>query len=270
MTWRDLEAFYQQPTPDLLASPDIGSAHKSLLEGLEAGTIRAALPTAQGWQAQTWVKTAILVGFRAFPTQEMPTALGVGFDRGGYPPRELIAEDEVRLVPGGSAIRRGAYVASGVVVMPPAYVNVGAWVDSGTMIDSHALVGSCAQVGKNVHLSAGVQIGGVLEPAKACPVVVEDDAFLGAQSGVFEGVVVGAGAVLAPATHLTASTRIFDLVRETVWTGQVPPGAVVVPGSRRAKGAWAEDHGLTLYVPVIVKYRDEATATATALEEALR
>ncbi|MEI6876069.1 MAG: 2,3,4,5-tetrahydropyridine-2,6-dicarboxylate N-succinyltransferase, partial [Spirochaetota bacterium] len=176
----------------------------------------------------------------------------------------------VRLVPGGSSIRRGAYVAPGVVMMPPAYINVGAWVGAGTMVDSHALVGSCAQIGERVHLSAAAQVGGVLEPAGARPVVVEDDCFVGALSGLFEGVVVRRRAVLAPGVILTGSTVLFDLVKGRELRGEVPEGAVVVPGSRPARGDYATTRGICLYAPCIVKYRDADTNAATALEEALR
>jgi len=216
------------------------------------------------------VKTAILAGFRSTTTQEVPGWQGPCFDRTAYPPRAFTLEDGVRLVPGGSAARRGAYVAPGVVIMPPAYINVGAFVDEGTMVDSHALVGSCAQIGKRVHLSAAAQVGGVLEPAGARPVVVEDEAFVGGLCGLFEGVVVKRRAVLASGVVLTASTRIFDLVNERELTGVVPEGAVVVPGTRPASGAYALNKRLSLSAPCIVKYRDDKTDVSTALEEALR
>ncbi|MEM7350318.1 MAG: 2,3,4,5-tetrahydropyridine-2,6-dicarboxylate N-succinyltransferase [Acidobacteriota bacterium] len=268
-----LETFYDRGDDEVLADPLLAERHEELLCGLERGELRAARPTpgeGYGWQAERWIKRAILLGFRAFPTLPVEGWGAPAFDRGAYPPRRLALSDGVRLVPGGSAVRRGAYLAPGVVVMPPAYVNVGAWVGAGTMIDSHALVGSCAQVGSAVHLSAGAQIGGVLEPPGTLPVVVEDGAFVGGQCGVFEGLVVGREAVLAPGVLLTASTEIFDTVHDRVWRGQVPPRAVVVPGSRPARGDFASDHGLGLYAPIIVKYRDPATDAATALEGALR
>jgi 2,3,4,5-tetrahydropyridine-2-carboxylate N-succinyltransferase len=190
--------------------------------------------------------------------------------------RQLSLADEVRLVPGGSAIREGAYVAPSVVCMPPMYINVGAYVGAGSMIDSHALVGSCAQVGRNVHVSAAAQIGGVLEPIGARPVVVEDGAMIGGNCGVYEGTLVGQEAVLASGTILTRSTAVYDLVNETVLRGSaarplaIPPRAVVVPGSRPARGQFAQREGVHIYAPVIVKYRDPGTDAAVALEDALR
>ena len=267
----ELERFYDRPASVVVEDPAAAEYHRWLLEALESGLLRTAVRDGTGaWQAVSWVKSAILSGFRLFGTQELAGAVGPAFDRAAYPPRFFDLEDGVRLVPGGSAVRRGAYLAPGVVVMPPAYVNVGAWVGAETMVDSHALVGSCAQVGARVHVSAGVQIGGVLEPAGSRPVIVEDDAFLGAQSGLFEGVVVGRAAVLAPGVLLTSATTVYDLVHETTWQGEVPPRAVVVAGSRPARGEWAGSKGLGLYAPVIVKYRDASTEDATQLEEALR
>jgi 2,3,4,5-tetrahydropyridine-2-carboxylate N-succinyltransferase len=192
------------------------------------------------------------------------------FDKAAYPARCFDLASGVRLVPGGSSVRRGAFVAKGVVVMPPAYINVGAFVDEGTMVDSHALVGSCAQIGKRVHLSAAAQVGGVLEPAGARPVVVEDDAFVGGLVGLFEGILVRRRAVLASGVVITGSTVLYDLVNDREWVKEVPEDAVVVPGSRPAKGAFAEARGLHLAAPVIVKYRDARTDAATALEQALR
>ncbi|HET7838995.1 MAG TPA: 2,3,4,5-tetrahydropyridine-2,6-dicarboxylate N-succinyltransferase, partial [Rectinemataceae bacterium] len=242
-----------------------------LLGELERGGIRAALRGEDGvWRAQAWVKLAILAGFRSTRTVPIEGWPGGAFDRSAFPPRRLGLEDGVRLVPGGSSVRRGAYLGPGVVIMPPAYVNVGAWVGAGTMVDSHALVGSCAQIGERVHLSAAAQVGGVLEPAGARPVVVEDDCFIGALCGLFEGVVLRRRAVLAPGLILTASTTVFDLVGERELSGEIPEGAVVVPGSRPAKGGFARERGISLYVPCIVKYRDQGTDAATALEGALR
>lgn len=265
-----LERFYAELTDDT-PSAEWEGAHAALLAHLEAGTVRAATCDADGaWQAHAWVKLAILAGFRRSPVIEQPGPGFPTFDKRAYPPRTLMATDAVRLVPGGSAIRRGAHLARGVVVMPPAYVNVGAFVGEGTMVDSHALVGSCAQVGARVHLSAGAQIGGVLEPASARPVIVEDEAFLGALTGVFEGVLIRRRAVLAAGVVLTASTVIHDLVHARTHTREVPEGAVVVPGTRPARGPHATDLGLHLACPIIVKYRDARTDAATALESALR
>ena len=246
-----------------------------LLDLLESGSVRAAERTSAGWLANAWVKNGILLAFRAGRLTDFPPAGPLAFsDKDTLPPRR--PPPAVRIVPGGSSVRRGSYLGPGVVVMPPAYVNVGAYVGAGTMVDSHALVGSCAQVGERVHISAGAQIGGVLEPAGARPVVVEDEAFLGALCGVFEGVVVGRHAVLAAGVVLTASTPLYDLARGEVHRGSperplvVPEGAVLVPGSRPARGAFAREHGISLSTPAIVKYRDERTDAATALESALR
>lgn len=266
----ELPGFYDRADELVLRDPAFGQAHAGLLRGLESGELRVARPREGAWEVQTWIKRAILLGFRATSLEEMPGWGMPAVDKGAYPPRRLGLDDGVRLVPGGSAVRRGAYVAPGVVVMPPAYINVGAYVDEGTMVDSHALVGSCAQVGRRVHLSAGAQLGGVLEPAGATPVVVEDEAFVGALAGVFEGVRVRRRAVLAPGVILTAHTTIFDLVNGRQWQGEVPEGAVVVPGSRPASGAYAQGLGLQLGAAVIVKIRDAGTDAATALEEALR
>jgi len=244
---------------------------------LGRGEVRAAEPVNGGWRVNAWVKRAILLGFRMGTLVDMS---GGGplpfFDKDTWPVKPLTVRDGVRLVPGGSAIRDGAYVAPGVVCIPPMYVNVGAYVDEGTMIDSHALVGSCAQIGKRVHLSAAAQIGGVLEPAGALPVIIEDDVLVGGGCGVYEGTIVRCGAVLAAGTIVTGSTPVVDLVRGTVYRRtdaaplEIPAGAVVVPGSRPASGERAAALGVSLYAPVIVKYRDAKTSAATALEEALR
>lgn len=266
-----LEAFYLRPMDSILGDPLLPQAHGALLNALELGSVRAASPDPDGqWRAHAWVKTAILAGFRSSATAEIPGWPGSAFDRTAFPPRQFFTADGVRLVPGGSAVRRGAYVASGVVVMPPAYINVGAFVDAGTMVDSHALVGSCAQIGKRVHLSAAAQVGGVLEPAGALPVVVEDDVFVGGLVGLFEGVVIRRRAVLASGVRITGSTVIYDLVHGRELRRDVPEGAVVIPGSRPATGAFAREQGIQLAAPCIVKYRDSSTDAATALEEALR
>ena len=269
---RELEAFYDRDDELILLDESFERYHSALLDGLESGQLRAARPFSEsesGWRAEGWLKRAILLGFRALPTVAVEGWPGA-FDRAAYPPRRFAAHDQVRLVPGGSAVRRGAHVAAGVVVMPPAYVNVGAFIGPGTMIDSHVLVGSCAQIGGDVHLSAGAQIGGVLEPPGSLPVIIEDGAFIGGQCGVYEGLIVGRGAVLAPGVQLTASTEIFDLPNGKIWRGRVPEDAVVVCGSRPASGDFASRRGLQIYAPMIVKYRDRGTDAATALEEALR
>jgi 2,3,4,5-tetrahydropyridine-2,6-dicarboxylate N-succinyltransferase len=251
----------------------------ALLDALESGTVRSAELGVDGnWHAVPWVKRGILLGFRVGKMVELsPKGSPFHFfDKHTYPTRALSLEHNVRVVPGGSTIRRGAYLAPGVVCMPPMYVNVGAWVGAGTMIDSHALVGSCAQVGARVHLSAAAQIGGVLEPVNASPVVIEDDVIVGGNCGVYEGTVVRAKAVLAAGVVLTRGTPVFDLVNETVIRGsagaplEILAGAVVVPGARAVKGGFAESQGLSVQTPVIVKYRDEKTDLATALEAWLR
>jgi len=246
---------------------------------LNRGEIRAAERDADGkWRTNAWVKRGILLGFRIGAIVEM-TAPGAPLqflDKDTYPIRRFSPDDRVRIVPGGSSIRDGAYIAPGVVCMPPMFVNAGAYVDEGTMIDSHALVGSCAQIGKRVHLSAAAQIGGVLEPAGAMPVIIEDDVIVGGNCGVYEGAIVRERAVLASGTIITGSTPVFDLVRGEIYRRsadaplEIPAGAVVVPGSRAIQTEQGREWGLSLYAPVIVKYRDEKTDAATQLEEALR
>ncbi len=251
----------------------------ALRSALESGELRAAEPdaaSATGWRVNAWVKQGILLGFRLGILVDLPGD-GLSFvDKNTFPSRRFTAQEGVRVVPGGSSVRAGAYVARTVVCMPPMYINTGAYVDEGTMVDSHALVGSCAQIGKRVHLSAGAQVGGVLEPVNASPVVIEDDVLVGGNTGVYEGTIVRRGAVLAAGTILTRGTPVFDLVKGEVLRATeempliVPEGAVVVPGSRavgRGKGA---EWGLSLYAPVIVKYRDEKTDLSTTLEELLR
>ena len=249
----------------------------ALLEALAAGTIRAAEPddaAVDGWRVRSDVKAAILACF----SERTMTSHHVGpfafHDRAALPP--IDPGPDRRIVPGGTAIRAGAYLAPGVIVMPPSYVNVGAWVGPGTMVDSHVLVGSCAQIGAGVHLAAGVTIGGVLEPAGARPVIVEDDAFVGAGSRLLEGVLVRAGAVIAAGVVLTGTSRLIDLVEEREIAGTVeqplvvPPGSVVVPGTRRIAGEWAEARGLSIATALIVKRRDRGTDARVALETALR
>ncbi len=252
-----------------------------LLAALEAGEVRSAERDASGqWNAVPWVKRGILLGFQVGKLTNLSPEPGTPgftfFDKDTYPLRALTLEDGVRVVPGGSSIRRGAFIARGVVCMPPMYVNVGAHVGSGTMIDSHALVGSCAQIGERVHLSAAAQIGGVLEPVNASPVVIEDDVIVGGNCGIYEGTVVRAGAVVGAGVVLTRGTPVFDLVKQQVYRGdsskplEIPPNAVVVPGARRVTSGWGESEGLSLQTPVIVKYRDDKTDSATALEGWLR
>ena len=244
---------------------------------LEKGTVRAATRDEDGiWHPQTWVKEGILAAFKFGVLSEFASGALSFIDKDTIPVRRFKVQDGVRIVPGGTSIRRGAYVAKGVVIMPPAYVNIGAYVDEGTMIDSHALVGSCAQVGKRVHISAAAQVGGVLEPIGSIPVVIEDDVVIGGNCGIYEGTIVRGRCVIGAGVVLTGSTPVYDIVRDQVYRRtaehplEIPFGAVVVPGARPVKGAFAEKHGLQMATPVIVKYRDEKTDSGTALEEALR
>jgi 2,3,4,5-tetrahydropyridine-2-carboxylate N-succinyltransferase len=273
----------------LAADPDAASAAVAeqviaeLLASLEQGTVRAAERDTDGqWRAVPWVKRGILLAFRVGTVVGMSPDPGHGthvfsfVDKHTLPPRILAVEDRVRIVPGGSTIRRGAHVAAGVVCMPPMYINAGAWIGAGTMVDSHALVGSCAQIGERVHLSAAAQIGGVLEPVNATPVVIEDDVVVGGNCGVYEGTIVRRRAVLAAGVVLTRSTPVYDLPQRRViragggGTLEIPEGAVVVPGSRAVHDEWGAAQGLALQTPVIVKYRDEKTDASTALEQWLR
>lgn len=289
-TGRALDAAF---IAELLAAADTpagaplptGAEHlvDALLGALERGAVRAAERDADGtWKAVPWVKRGILLGFRAGRMTDMSIGGHHGeprfafFDNHTFPPQPMTLENGVRIVPGGSSVRRGAYLAPGVVCVPPMYVNVGAWIGAGTLVDSHALVGSCAQIGERVHLSAAAQIGGVLEPINASPVVIEDDVLVGGNCGVYEGTIVRRGAVLAAGVILTRGTPVYDLVHERIYRGtaerplEIPADAVVVPGARRVSGDWGAEQGLSVQTPVIVKYRDERTDVATALEGWLR
>lgn len=255
------------------------AAFLELRHGLEAGELRSAEPdnSPLGWRVNAWIKRGILLGFRLGSMAEMGCEDGLSFvDKWTYPARRFAVADGVRVVPGGSSIRSGAYVAKGVAVIPPSYINVGAYVDEGTMVDSHALVGSCAQIGKMVHLSAAAQIGGVLEPVNASPVIIEDGVLVGGNTGVYEGTVVRKRAVLAAGTVLTRGTPVYDLVRGEVYKATaemplvIPEGAVVVPGSRAVNKGKGQEWGLSISAPVIVKYRDEKTELSLVLEDILR
>jgi 2,3,4,5-tetrahydropyridine-2-carboxylate N-succinyltransferase len=250
-------------------------------DALNQGRVRAAEPdpsSPSGWRVNAWVKKGILLGFRMGAMIEMGQgAAGQPlFDKATWPLKRLRVEDGVRVVPGGSAIRDGCYVGRGVTCMPPMYINAGAWVGEGTMVDSHALIGSCAQIGRNCHISAGAQIGGVLEPVGALPVIIEDEVLVGGNCGIYEGTVVKRRAVLGAGTILTRSTPVYDLVRGAVYTATedvpliIPEEAVVVPGSRAIQHGPGRDWGLSLYTPVIVKYRDARTDARIQLEELLR
>ena len=279
-----IEAYASIPADKKLPK-DSKKVVDALLTALERGEVRAAALRGGTWEAVPWVKRGILLGFRAGgligsqlsePKRLNDLNRYSFIDKDTYPIRGFKPDDGVRIVPGGSSIRRGTFIAPGVVCMPPMYVNVGAYVDTGTMVDSHALVGSCAQIGKRVHLSAAAQIGGVLEPVNASPVVIEDDVLVGGNCGVYEGTVVRKRAVLGAGVVLTRGTPVFDLVKETVYRGsadtplEIPEGAVVVPGARAIKSGWARSEELSLQAQIFVKYRDEKTDLATALEGWLR
>lgn len=277
-----------EPSPALVAESRVVVAE--LVAALEAGEVRAAVPdvsSATGWRIEPWVKTGVLLGFR-LPgmTEYRDGPVITARDKSAYGVLDLIDSASAqaatdagapwRVVPGGSSVRSGVHLDPGVTIMPPAYANIGAWVGRGTMIDSHVLVGSCAQIGRDVHLSAAVQVGGVLEPAGARPVIVEDGAFVGGGAGLYEGVMVSRNAVIGAGTIITGQSRLVDLVDERELRGTpesplvVPPGAVVVPGTRPASSPWAREQGVSVSVPIIVKYRDEGTDARVALEDALR
>jgi 2,3,4,5-tetrahydropyridine-2,6-dicarboxylate N-succinyltransferase len=265
--------------PGAISDPTARNVFNEFRSTLERGEIRSASPdpaSPTGWSVNVWVKQGILLGFRLGVLEDF-SAPGLSFvDKSTYPVRHFTSNDGVRVVPGGSSVRAGAFVARGVVCMPPMYINAGAYVDEGTMVDSHALVGSCAQIGKRVHLSAAAQIGGVLEPVNASPVIIEDDVLVGGNCGVYEGTLVRSGAVLAAGTILTRGTPVYDLVNGTVLRATddapliIPQDAVVVPGSRAVTKGKGQEWGLSLYCPVIVKYRDDKTNLSTTLEDLLR
>jgi len=266
--------------PQAIGAPEALAAFRHLREALEAGEVRSAEPDPSaptGWRVNAWVKRGILLGFR------LGHLVAVGndavlscVDKHTFPTRRFTPEQNIRIVTGGSAVRAGAYLAPGVVVVPPAYVNTGSYIDEGTMVDSHALVGSCAQIGKRVHLSAAAQIGGVLEPINASPVIIEDDALIGGNTGVYEGTIVRTRAVLAAGVILTRGTPVYDLPNNTILKATadtpliIPAGAVVVPGSRAITTEPGKTLGLSVYTPIIVKYRDEKTDLSTTLEDILR
>jgi len=249
---------------------------------LNNGDIRAASPSMNegnisGWIVNDWVKKGILLGFRLGVLADVSINEHFKyFDKNTYPLKKLTLDNQVQIVPGGSSIRDGSYIAPGVVIMPPAYINVGAYVDSNTMIDSHALVGSCAQIGKRVQLSAAAQIGSVLVPIGALPIIIEDDVFVGGNTGIFEGTIVKQRAVIAAGVILTGSIPVYDLVKETIYRRTketpliIPENAVVVPGSRALDTLFAKNNHLALYAPIIIKYRDDKSDAATVLEESLR
>lgn len=262
---------------DNITNQEIKKLQEEFLTGLNTGKIRAAEPKENvEWQVNLWVKKGILLLFKYSNLIDMSIDSLKFFDKNTIPLKNLNLEDGVRVVPGGSAIRTGSYIAKGVICMPPMYINIGAYVDEGSMIDSHALVGTCAQIGKNVHLSAASQIGGVLEPAGARPVIIEDEVMIGGNCGVYEGVLIRKRAVLGTGVILNASTRVYDLVNEKIIKSEnnnpieIPENAVVIPGSRSIDSKFARENGLSVSTPLIIKYRDSKTDAKTALEDTLR
>jgi 2,3,4,5-tetrahydropyridine-2,6-dicarboxylate N-succinyltransferase len=257
--------------------PECSEAFNELKEKLNCGQVRAAVQQGEAWIVNEWVKKGILLGFRIGAMADVSINEGfVFYDKHTYPLKRIGLDDGIRIVPGGSSIRDGCYVGRGVVCMPPMYINVGAYVDEGTMIDSHALVGSCAQIGKRVHLSAGAQIGGVLEPIGSMPVIIEDEVLVGGNCGVYEGTIVRRGAILGAGTIVTGSMPVYDLVKDVVYRKagdaplQIPENAVVVPGSRAIVKGRGRELGLSLYTPIIVKYKDAKTENTIRLEDYLR
>jgi len=275
----DLKSRIERSFSDSTVDPASSmAAFSELRDALESGAVRSAEPDSAsptGWRVNAWVKQGILLGFRLGQLAASGSDLSF-VDKHTYPARRFTPEQGIRIVPGGSAVRSGAYLAKSVVCMPPMYVNVGAYVDEGTMVDSHALVGSCAQIGRRVHLSAAAQVGGVLEPINASPVILEDDVLVGGNCGVYEGTIVRRRAVLAAGTVLTRGTPVYDVVNGIVLRAEgempliIPEGAVVVPGARAINKGMGQEWGLSVYTPVIVKYRDEKTELSLALEDLLR
>ena len=244
---------------------------------LNKGTVRAAFRDGSHWKVNQWVKKGILLGFRIGELKEYSIDNNFQyFDKSTYPLKNMSITDRIRIVPGGSTIRNGSFVGKNVTCMPPMYINTGAYVDEGTMIDSHALVGSCAQIGKRVHLSAGSQIGGVLEPIGSMPVIIEDDVLIGGNCGIYEGAVVKSKAVIAAGVIITGATYVYDLVREKIYKKsdsgilEIPEGAVVVPGTRPVTKGMGQREGISLYTPVIIKYRDDKTEKSVKIEDLLR
>jgi len=263
--------------PDRHPREGLRRLFEELKAGLNDGSIRAAEREGDRWTVRSWVKSGILLGFRIGSVSRVDVGSAFPFfDRDTFPLKSLTPDSGVRIVPGGTAVRDGCYVARGVTIMPPSYVNVGAWIGEGTLLDSHVLVGSCAQIGRRVHLSAGAQIGGVLEPVGALPVIVEDEVLVGGNCGVYEGTIVRERAVLAAGVIVTGGTPVYDVVRGQELRKQpdrpleIPAGAVVVPGSRAIRGGRGAEWGLSLQTPVIVKYRDARTDASATLEDLLR
>jgi len=277
MTFKEkIEAIFENDKQ--FSENEIKLAFTELTEKLNSGELRSAEPLPDGsWQVNIWIKKGILSMFRLSTLIEFSSDTDFKFyDKNTLPLHPFSLKDKIRIVPGGSSIRTGCYVASNVICMPPMYINIGSYVDEGTMIDSHALVGTCAQVGKGVHLSAASQVGGVLEPPGARPVIIEDDVMIGGNCGIYEGILIRRRAVLGSGVILTSSTKVFDLVNERVLASspgnplEIPESAVVIPGMRTLDSTFAKKHGLSISSPIIIKYRDAKTDSKTALEQALR
>ena len=271
-----IEHLYSQPAQETYPE-EYSSVFQQFKDQLNKGAIRIAEKKGNDWIVHDWVKKGVLLGFRIGIIKDYSVDDRFKFfDKNTYPLKPLNLSDKIRMVPGGSSIRDGCYVSPGVVCMPPMYINVGAYVDGGTMIDSHALVGSCAQIGKNVHISAATQIGGVLEPIGALPVIIEDDVLIGGNCGVYEGTIIRKGAIIGAGVIITGSTPVFDLVKETSYRKsedmplEIPENAVVIAGSRKIDKTWANQYSLSIYTPIIVKYRDDKTDKAVELEDWLR
>ena len=271
-----IEFLYNLSKEDLNNENTHSEVFEDFLQALDSGIIRAAEKNNGDWTVNEWVKKGILLGFRIGKVIDMSSGEFNYFDKSTYPLKNVSLENNIRIVPGGTSIRRGAHLCDDVAVIPPCFVNVGAYVDSGTMLDSHSLVGSCAQIGKRCHISASAQIGGVLEPITAKPVIIEDDVFIGGNTGIYEGAIIKKGSVIAAGVVITSSTKVFDLVNETTIESKgntgivIPENAVVVGGSRVATGEFSEKYGLSVYTPLIIKYKDERIKAKLALEEALR
>ncbi|KAA3595750.1 MAG: 2,3,4,5-tetrahydropyridine-2,6-dicarboxylate N-succinyltransferase [Calditrichaeota bacterium] len=275
MLQQKIEELYNLPASEL--NDEARIIFEEFKAKVNSGEIRAAEKIGDSWQVNLWVKKGILIGFRLGKLVDLSINENFRFiDKDTFPLKKITLKDKIRQVPGGSSIRDGAFVGQSVTLMPPMYINVGAYVDEGTMIDSHALVGSCAQIGKRVHVSAAAQIGGVLEPIGAMPVIIEDDVFVGGNTGIYEGAIVKSRAVIASGVILTGSTKVYDLVNGTVISASkesplvIPENAVVVSGSRPASSKFAKENGIQIYTPVIIKYRDDKTDASTVLEDSLR
>jgi len=271
-----IEYYYSLSREEIINDINCKDLFDVFINALDSGFIRSAEKVNNNWIVNSWVKKGILLGFRIGEVVNMSIGELNFYDKSTYPLKNISLKNNIRIVPGGTSIRRGAFIAHDVAIIPPCFVNVGAYVDSGTMLDSHSLVGSCAQIGKRCHVSAGAQIGGVLEPVNARPVIIEDDVFIGGNTGIYEGTVIKKGAVIATGVVITSSTKIFDLVNEKIIEADsdnsiiVPENAVVVGGSRTIRNNFSNRYGLSIYTPIIIKYKDEKIKAKLALEEALR